>query len=310
VDFTCRPESCTDGAVSAGETGPDCGGPDCGPCPQGEGCAETTDCVTGTVCQRLRCVPTSCADGAPGGGETDLDCGGPDCNPCGGGSACVLERDCVEGTACVGNQCRVTTCLDGALSAGETDVDCGGADCDPCQVGEGCAAGTDCLTGACNAGTGACAGPSVLYQRGSDSGDIRASVLLVNDDDRAIPLPSLELRYYFTRDTGTLPADPLFSCYVFGNGCATVSSSFTTLATAERTPTADTYLSIRFSAGTLPANGQSAALEFNVDREPTGGTSFTLTNDYSYVGTATAFVPNDRITLYLDGARVWGREPG
>ncbi len=309
LDLRCRPDSCVDGTASAGETGVDCGGPDCGPCPLGEGCEETTDCVTGSVCQRLRCVPTSCGDGQPGTGETDLDCGGPDCNPCENGEACVLPRDCVEGTDCVGGDCTVTTCLDGAPSPGETDVDCGGADCDPCRVGDGCQTGTDCVTGACNRGTGTCAGPSVRYQRGSESGDIRATVVIVNDDDQAIPLPGLELRYYFTRDTGTLPADPRFACYVFENGCATVASSFTTLLVGERTTTADAYLSISFTAGTLPANGQSPPLEFNVDREPTGGTSFTLTNDYSYVGTATTPIPNDRITLYLDGVRFWGTEP-
>src|SRR5262245_18437420 len=73
----CILPQCHDGVQEANETHVDCGGP-CRPCPDGEHCKSSPDCVN-CVCMASLCLPATCMDGTPNGNETDVDCGGPDC---------------------------------------------------------------------------------------------------------------------------------------------------------------------------------------------------------------------------------------
>jgi hypothetical protein len=71
-----------DGVKNDGETGVDCGATSCATqCPDGGGCEQAADCVSG-VCWGAVCQAPTCFDGVTNGAEAGPDCGG-DCSlPC------------------------------------------------------------------------------------------------------------------------------------------------------------------------------------------------------------------------------------
>ncbi len=79
--------TCGDGLANQGETDIDCGGPNCGPCGDGQGCAQNSDCVSQSCASGL-CIQPSCGDGVTNADETDVDCGGGTCDPCSAGFVC------------------------------------------------------------------------------------------------------------------------------------------------------------------------------------------------------------------------------
>ena len=142
----------TDGKKNAGETGIDCGGSvkTTQPCPDGQGCIDSTDCV-GT-CTNQVCGPIGPTDGKKNNGETDIDCGGPNAPKCPAGKDCLVKTDCVDDYCPDGTKkCTVPTYNDGVQNGTETDVDCGGTGpgMKKCPETKACLVDTDCF-GGCN----------------------------------------------------------------------------------------------------------------------------------------------------------------
>ncbi|MES1188629.1 MAG: discoidin domain-containing protein [Myxococcales bacterium] len=136
---------CSDGLLSAAETGIDCGG-GCPPCQEGQPCKTPTDCLT-LACVDQRCAPPSCEDGLKNGSESDRDCGGQCERRCEGGMDCGVPADCASGV-CSGGACQAPTCNDDEHNGDETGVDCGGS-CRACESGAACAVDADCVTREC-----------------------------------------------------------------------------------------------------------------------------------------------------------------
>ena len=132
------------------------------------GCASSTDCIDGGVCDRdsgecvgclldancklgLECSPkhlcvfsfSACDDGMKNGKETDVDCGGGECVSCTNGKRCVESSDC-HSKVCVHGVCQKPTCSDGVKNGDEGDVDCGGSMCPRCAAGRSCWTTSDC----------------------------------------------------------------------------------------------------------------------------------------------------------------------
>jgi hypothetical protein len=84
-----------DGVKDGTETDKDCGGACSTKCGVGRGCAQGTDCVTGS-CVANVCAPT-CSDGLKDGSETDIDCGGSCSTKCAFGKGCGIGNDCASG---------------------------------------------------------------------------------------------------------------------------------------------------------------------------------------------------------------------
>ena len=128
----------------------------------------------------------------------------------------------------------------------------------------------------------------------------------VNTGTTSVPLSSLSMRYWFTNET---PADPLaFACDYAQVGCANITSKFVTLSSP--VAKANMYLEIDFTAaaGSL-APGQSTG-EIQTRIHHVNWSNFNTTDTYSFISDP-SFVYKDTqtVTLYLNGALVWGVEP-
>ncbi len=114
------------------------------------------------------------------------------------------------------------------------------------------------------------------------------------------------MRYWFTNET---PADPLvFACDYAQVGCANITAKFVTLSSP--VAKANMYLEIDFTAaaGSL-APGQSTG-EIQTRIHHVNWSNFNTTDTYSFISDP-SFVYKDTqtVTLYLNGALVWGVEP-
>jgi hypothetical protein len=144
-------ESHSDGQKNGGETGIDCGGTvkvD-KPCPDGQGCSDSTDCV-GT-CTNQVCGPIGPKDGKKNLDETDVDCGGSTAPKCANGKACGVNGDCADNYCPDTKKCTAPSYTDGDMNGTETDVECGGTGpgMKKCAETKNCLVDTDC-NAACN----------------------------------------------------------------------------------------------------------------------------------------------------------------
>jgi hypothetical protein len=128
----------------------------------------------------------------------------------------------------------------------------------------------------------------------------------INTGTTSVPLSSVTMRYWFTNAT---PADPLvFECDYAQVSCANISAKFVVLPTPRAK--ANTYAEISFkaAAGSV-APGQSTG-EIQTRIHHVRWSSFITTDSYSFIADP-SFVYKDTqtVTLYVDGALVWGAEP-
>jgi len=141
---------------------------------------------------------------------------------------------------------------------------------------------------------------------------IQPNIEILNTGAAAQDLATVTVRYWFNTDGSNSQA---FSCDYASSSSATaaltcdgdpdVTATFGRPTTP--TTTANAYMQLAFSGGTIPGGGGTAVVELQFhDAEYA---TFTQTNDYSFNGTFTSFTPWDRITMYVGGALVWGFEP-
>lgn len=154
-------------------------------------------------------------------------------------------------------------------------------------------------------------GFEVLYgtsEIDSISRRIRLEIQIVNRGQEDVDLSRLQVRYHFTVD-GQAPS---FQCNAVG-ATAPPSSCENLVAAFERqtppSPRADHHLRLSFapSAGTLKGFGARTSLMKLAILPATG--DFDQSNDYSFGDVSVGPMAWPQITLYLDGALVFGQEP-
>jgi hypothetical protein len=127
-----------------------------------------------------------------------------------------------------------------------------------------------------------------------------------NTGTTAQPLTAVTMKYWFTNET---PADPLvFACDYAQVGCGNITTRFVVLATP--VTKANTVLEISFTAGAGSlAPGQSTG-EIQTRIHHANYSNFNTTETYSFISDE-SFVYKDTqtVTLYVNGALVWGVEP-
>lgn len=129
---------------------------------------------------------------------------------------------------------------------------------------------------------------------------------IYNDGSAPVQLSGLKIRYYFDYDGG--PTPPWFP---------SSSGSWTLNIYPASTPVpgADTYLEDTYSgAGTINPGAfldvpLITACKPVAPNTCTGGLNWNQYNDYSYDGSARSYQDWERVTLYYNGALMWGNEP-
>jgi len=142
------------------------------------------------------------------------------------------------------------------------------------------------------------------YQVGNGSAtdaQMNPNIQLVNTGGQDIDLSTITMRYWFTNDT--VPVN--YNCDYAVIGCANLVGSYETMAA----PTADanSYMEISFTSGVLESYGQSGIIQNRFARA--NWSSFDESDDYSYDATQSTLADYDKITVYQNGALVWGVEP-
>lgn len=132
---------------------------------------------------------------------------------------------------------------------------------------------------------------------------------IYNTGTSAIALSSMEIRYWYRYD-GAAQAEEAHKDYIGRSG--TDIGSYTTLSLNQGTFGADQdrYLKVIFnsSAGSL-GSGSGEFLEVLTRFNKTNWANYDQSNDWSFT-TSTAYSSWNKVTVYIDGALVWGNEPG
>jgi hypothetical protein len=139
----------------------------------------------------------------------------------------------------------------------------------------------------------------------ASANQIRAHVRIANHLEQAVPLRELTLRYWY-KAGGDKPQK--FWCDYAKVGAENVTAAFHKL----RNPTAaaDTYLEIGFkeAAASIEPGGDSGEIQIRVANED--WSNFDQQGDYSFDALKRDFSESPHVTLYRNGKRVWGTEPG
>jgi cellulose 1,4-beta-cellobiosidase len=130
---------------------------------------------------------------------------------------------------------------------------------------------------------------------------------IINTGTGSVPLSSLTMRYWFTNET---PTDPLVSnCDYAQVSCSNITTKFVTLATPVAGK-ANTYIEYGFTAaaGSIAAGGSGGEIQARVHHAAYA--NFNTAESYSFVfDPSFVFKDTQTVTLYVNGALVWGVEP-
>ena len=130
----------------------------------------------------------------------------------------------------------------------------------------------------------------------SSTKTIKPDIKLVNIGSSDLGLADYSIRYWFTRDS----LSPKYAERYVEFGASYADGVFGTA------PNGMDYLQINLSGGTIEAE---SSVTIKVSISNTAYKYYTQTNDYSFDSTFTSFKDYSKITLYKNGALVWGTEP-
>ena len=146
----------------------------------------------------------------------------------------------------------------------------------------------------------------VLQYRAADvnatDNQMKPHFKILNGGATSVPLSSLTIRYYFTSE-GNPPQ--IFECDYATVGCSNLTGVYATTSGVD----ADHYVEISFTAaaGSIAAGGNSGEVQARLHNQDYS--SVNEANDYSFDLTKTAFTDWTKVTLFQNGALVWGMEP-
>ncbi|GAA2845877.1 cellulose binding domain-containing protein [Streptosporangium fragile] len=126
---------------------------------------------------------------------------------------------------------------------------------------------------------------------------------LVNDGGSAVSLSGVKIRYYFKADTGA--TQYRFACSWAVVSCSTVTGAFGTISPG--TATADRYLEVGFTSGSLAPGAQTGDLQLRFHRAD--WQRLTQSDDYSFGAARTTYGDWAKVTVYHNGTLVWGTAP-
>jgi hypothetical protein len=164
--------------------------------------------------------------------------------------------------------------------------------------------------GSCPGDAGPCGGVRLQYHAGDTNKPtdpwIRPLINLFNDASTDVPLSELTVRYWYTIDTVAPQSFACDSAFVGAAGCANVTGAFASVSPPRAG--ADSVFEIGFlpAAGTLAAGGQTQPITLRFSKSDFS--AYDETNDYSY-GSWSTFTDAPLLTVYRDGALIWGIEP-
>jgi endoglucanase len=130
---------------------------------------------------------------------------------------------------------------------------------------------------------------------------LQMGLRLTNTGSRPISLSDITIRYWFTADT---PQTQEVACDYATNACSNVQTRLVRMNPP--TATADTYLEIGFSTGTLSPN---ASIELQLRVHKSDWTNYNQGNDYSFSATSTDYAPALHLGVYEKGMLVYGSAP-
>jgi hypothetical protein len=164
-------------------------------------------------------------------------------------------------------------------------------------------AGAAALTGATLIGTAHAAGTLQVQYKTTDTGtdQIEPWFTVTNSGSSAVSLSTVSIRYYFTEDGHPYN----FACEWAQVGCANLTGTVVAMPTP--TATADHYLEVDFTGGSLAAGASTGDLQLRLNRSDWGAVD--QSNDYSFLNQS-SYGPNGDVTLSVNGTVVSGTAPG
>jgi hypothetical protein len=161
-------------------------------------------------------------------------------------------------------------------------------------------------------------GLSVLYQvmdSAPMSAYIGCELSVTNAGSTAVPVSSLEARYYFIgTDTGGVAVTPQMTInwsHVSTSGANTDLTVTYTFNPVQPSATgADTYIAFDFSSShSVLASGESAVFSWQMQGPDPAKDIYDQTSDYSFNASLTSLAPWTHVTLDQNGSLAWGARP-
>jgi hypothetical protein len=143
----------------------------------------------------------------------------------------------------------------------------------------------------------------VLHQSANTAtttNSLQANLKFANTSGEILDLTKVKLRYWYTNDTQKTQTANIWA----SSGTANVAATFGTVASTS--DTADTYLELGFSAGTLEPG---ATVEIKFGLNASDWSNYKQSNDYSFVSNSSAYAENTKVAGYIDDQLAWGIEP-
>ncbi|RCG32831.1 hydrolase [Sphaerisporangium album] len=138
---------------------------------------------------------------------------------------------------------------------------------------------------------------------GATADQVEPWFTVVNDGASAVPLSGVKIRYYFKADSAA--QQYRFACSWAVVSCSTVTGTFGTVSPG--TATADRYLEVGFTSGSLAPRASTGDLQLRFYRSD--WQRITQSDDYSFSAARTTYADWDKVTVYQNGALAWGTAP-